>query len=604
MAEIVIPTIGLGLLYIISNQTKTKTQTQPGQQTQTYSAEGFKSMGTNPNYLPNTNTPPQNYPVTNVNELVDTVAQYPNPNIASQKYFNQNNYERLENNGIDVKNQIQNIYSLAGDYKAPSDFKHNNMIPFYGAKMKGQVYNNNLTESILDNMNGTGSQVIKKIEQAPLFKPEDNVQWAYGAPNSSDFYQSRVNPGMKASNVKPFESEYVGPGLDHGYGSKGSNGFNSGMEARDKWLDKTVDELRVVTNPKIEYTLNDHQGPSYSHVQNVGILGKVEKYHPDTYFIQNQDRWLTTTGQEKGQMLRPIEEVHSTMRMNTSCSYMGSAGPTDQVANYAPTNYEPAKRPELAPNDVGHSYAVNTGGYVDKDLLQKSYTNYASKRSLRQPDGFRSGFSGAIGAVIAPIMDIFNPTRREEYVNNIRTYGDATSSVPKDYVYNPKDVTKTTIKETTLFAPNFYINNQTEGGGYETNEQQAIGNQRDSTTCSYIGDAGGYATGWGSMNLQSAYNQYNNEMKEPSLASRTSVGNTQIFNQHMNVNIARIDSDRNNTRQWVPSNMPQLPISKELYGAMRSPIYNSDQQGCTRNCPEILSALKSNPYVHPFTKIQ
>ena len=27
-------------------------------------------------------------------------------------------------------------------------------------------------------MIGSGSQVIKKIEQAPLFKPEENMQWA------------------------------------------------------------------------------------------------------------------------------------------------------------------------------------------------------------------------------------------------------------------------------------------------------------------------------------------------------------------------------------------------------------------------------------------
>ena len=165
------------------------------------------------------------------------------------------------------------------------------MVPFNGGKVKGYTYNADTAETILDNMIGNGSQIQKKIEQAPLFKPEENVQWAFGTPNNSDFYQSRVNPGTKNNNVKPFESEYVGPGLNQGYGSAGSGGFNSGMESRDSWLPKTVDQLRVDTNPKLEYELINHEGPAQSMIKNVGIIGRVEKQHPDTFFINSQDRW-------------------------------------------------------------------------------------------------------------------------------------------------------------------------------------------------------------------------------------------------------------------------------------------------------------------------
>ena len=69
----------------------------------------------------------------------------------------------------------------------------------------------------------------------------------------SDFMQSRVNPAMKMSNVKPFVSENVGPGLNRGYTTLGSGGYNSGMESRDRWIAKSVDELRVKTNPKVTY---------------------------------------------------------------------------------------------------------------------------------------------------------------------------------------------------------------------------------------------------------------------------------------------------------------------------------------------------------------
>ena len=50
-------------------------------------------------------------------------------------------------------------------------FKHNNMVPFNGGKIRGQIYNMNINQTLLDNMSGSGSQMIEKIEQAPLFKP-------------------------------------------------------------------------------------------------------------------------------------------------------------------------------------------------------------------------------------------------------------------------------------------------------------------------------------------------------------------------------------------------------------------------------------------------
>jgi hypothetical protein len=598
--EFAIPLLALGGLYVVSNQEQetptTKTIRDRRRQ------ERFTNMGAKRNYLPNTDKLPQNYPIPNENQITDTVQKYINPNAASDKYFDQNAYENSQNKGVSVGNNIQQVYSLTGDYLAKTDFKHNNMIPFYGAKIKGQVYNNDMAETILDNMIGSGSQVIKKIEQAPLFKPEDNVQWAFGAPNSSDFYQSRVNPGMKNSNVKPFESEYVGPGLDQGYTNKGSGGYNSGMEARNAWLPKTVDELRVATNPKMEYTLENHEGPSYSHVQNVGIIGKVEKYHPDTFFIQNQDRWLTTTGQEKGQMLRPIEEVHSTTRATTTQSYTGVAGPADRVANYVPGAYEDSKRNDLPQCDVGPSHAVNRGDYTDKEQSLKSHTNYSNNRStMRQPDTMRSSFSRAVGAVIAPIMDVFNPTRREEYSNNYRVYGDAGSVVPDGYVLNPRDVTKTTVKETTLYTPNFFVGRQVEGGGYQTNSQTPITNQRDSTNCSYTGSAGGNSGGWGDMSYVAAYAQHNNESKEKLVVSRTNQGNTNIYNEQMNVCISKNDCDRNNTRMWVPTNMPQMPMSKEEYGKIRAPQYYNQCIGCDRISPDILTAFRENPYTHSLT---
>ena len=130
----------------------------------------------------------------------------------------------------------------------------------YGAILRGKIRgsaHSNQAEFLLDNLAGTGSQIIHKKEQAPLFRPEDNIQWAHGTPNNSDFYQSRVNPAMAMNNVKPWEEERVGPGLGQGFTTEGSGGFNSGMESRNSWLPKNVNELRTLTNPKVTYGLKD-----------------------------------------------------------------------------------------------------------------------------------------------------------------------------------------------------------------------------------------------------------------------------------------------------------------------------------------------------------
>ena len=594
--------IALGGMYVIANQPPSnsisaqKSRLEKG--LKTIQQEEFTNMGGR-KVLPNTNTPPQNYPVTNLNELVDTVQNYANPNTATDKYFDQNYYERRENAGKKVGNNIQDIYSLTGNYLDSKEFKHNNMVPFYGGKIKGQVYGVNMAETMLDNMVGSGSQVIKKIEQAPLFKPQENMQWANGTPNMSDFFQSRVNPGMKNSNVKPFDSEYVGPGLDKGYTSNGSNGYNSGMEARDSWLPKTVDELRVATNPKLEYSLDNHQGPSYAKVQNVGILGKVEKYHPDTFFINSQDRWLTTTGQEKGQALRPIQEVHATTRNTTACSYSGVAG-GDKNASYVPSAYTAPKRAELDANDVPASNAANRGPSEDGDAFIRSHTAYENNRStLRQPDTYRSSFRGAMGAVIAPLMDAFRPTRKEEYGPNIRIYGDAGSNVKQNYVVNPGDTPATTIKETTLYSPDSYIGNQASVG-YVLHNQQAIANQRDTTLCGYVGSVGGNgAARQGEVIVDAAYRQINNDKLEATQVSYTPQGNTQIYNQQMNVNIARIDSDRDNPRMWVPnaSTVSQMPAGKAQIGQIRGKQqYDENKIGVDRIDGALLDAFVKNPY--------
>ena len=590
MAELAIPLIALGSMYLISNQDKKK--------------EALTNMTSNPNALPNIPHVPVNYPV--LQPVSDAnVKKYINPNQTTDKFFNPENY--IKNSERQAQELIMppQFVSLSGQEITPEQFKHNNMTPYFGAKIRGATADANLSESIMDNMQGSGSQMFRKKEVAPLFKPQDNVQWAYGAPNQSDFYQSRVNPSLRMSNVKPWEEQVVAPGLNQGFTSSGSGGFNSGMEARDKWLPKNVDELRVLTNPKTTYGLQGHEGPADSYIKNTGFIGKVEKHLPDTYYANTPDRWLTTTGQEKAQKVRSIEVLQDVSRPGTSREYFGSTTlATGGEAGYAPQNYHPSFKTESEQNvTTGPTCGVGSNcPATNADYGREGYKFLPTNRSTTDCNPDETGFiSGTIKAVVAPFLDALRPTRKENVVGNARPYENVTSLVPSGTVYNPADRTKTTnreMQEGKLDNNHLNIQNQTEGA-YLVSKQQAIENNRETTNCSYIAPSSGPANQEGSMNYNAAYNQRNNPNK--TYLNRPNQGGTQIFNQEENIKIDKRDHDRDNNRMWVRGTGPTVAMmsapSVDSIGKFNArQQYDDGKIGCERIQPDILTAFKQNPY--------
>jgi len=602
--ELAIPLVALGGLFIVNSQSKKNNLTSTHQKSKRQTRESFMSMGSKPNYLPNTSVIAQNYPVENIQEVTDNINKYSNPNTETDKYFNQNLYETKEQLGIKEGSNIPEVYSLSGNYLSSEQFKHNNMKPFYGSKMKGDLYHANTAETILDNMAGSSSQTIKKIEQAPLFKPEQNVQFVNGMPNYSEFYMSRVVPGTKNNMVKPFETQNVGPGLNQGYGIEGSNGFNSGMEARDKWLPKTVDELRgVLTNPKQEFSLLGLEGPANNNVKNLGSIGDVVKYRPDGFFINTPDRYLTTVGDEKAGQLLPHQMVNDSNRNQTTCEYSGAASAAHKNASYNSGVSEPVKRQEMVGHDVSIS---NAQGHGPLHLFNNigCYDNPNNSRSINlQADTFRSGFSGAIGSVIAPILDILRPTKKAETCSGVTVYGVPESSVASNYVININDTTKTTNKQTTMYDSNGFINNQ--GFQQYVANQTAINNQRDTT----IG-VDNYNKNIGNANNGQYGHEDYNSYYGATLASNknlvenhTSMGSTNVFNNKINVNITKNDNDCGSfDRNQAPKNIISTGPSQDTYGKINMPQYYDQCIGCNRIEPSILEQFRSNPYVFSLTQ--
>lgn len=591
MAEIAIPMIALGSLYIMSNQNREKEKC----------AESFMNMGKRQvPRLPNTNTPIINYPITTKKSLANNLRRYPSGQAATDKFFQQEVYEKQAEKG---KN-MSKFQSLTGKTVAPKELKHNNMVPFFGSKVTQRTVGLDGNESILDSMRGSGSQIIHKREQAPLFKPQKNMTYANGAPSYTDFLQSRVNPSMRMANVKPWNEVRVGPGLNKGYSSSGTGGFNSGMEARKEWKPKTIEELRTTNNPKMVYngvvlgaTVGKGRGAR-------GIQGKVEKNRPDTFYLNTPDRWFTTGGQEKAQRARSEEVLRAETRPGTTREYFGGGGAAkEHTGPYQDGQYNVPKRPQLDPLTKYPGAANNSGGWsVQKNTNDISDYGKSGIKFLPNSRTLTSGrtemgpVSRGMWAAITPILDALRPTRKENVIGSMRPTGNASTTVSQMPVYNPAERTKTTIREQTENTKYSLQGGHDHGGGYATNVQQPVGTQRDTTTCPYIGNSS--AAGWatGPREYSGDYNAtLNPDREQVSKVDRINQGNNNLFNSNQNITTWKSAGTGINPAEGG-GNFPKKCANTSTFGALSGKHTREKAIDCQRMNGDILSAFKSNPY--------
>ena len=607
--EVVLPGLALGAMYILSNRQDDKKENYTNARSSPEQGQIRHSLPMGGIATGAPVNPAINFPVQTYSDVGQNVASYPAPNAATDRYFRQDKYEKEVEDRKNPSNATL-FKSLSGDMVQKKDIKFNNMVPFFGSNVTQRTTGYSGNESILDSYTGTGSQVIHKKEQAPLFAPQANMNYTNGVPNHTDFIQSRMNPSKKMNNVKPWDEIHVGPGLNKGFANKGSDGFNAGMEARDIWVDKTVDQLRVKTNPKLTFGLANHEGPANSRIKNLGIQGKIEKNRPDTYYINTPDRWFTTGGQEKAQRSRAEEPMPVENRSFTTREYFGAAT-TDQSSSSGgrtEQNYRRSTRPELAPDGkyMGPAHNLN---YADgwKNLEQNygkgGYKSYANSRStVRQAPEF-GVVSGWVKAAVAPIMDIIRPSRKENVIGNLRPNGNVSGAngVAQARVWNPADRTKTTIREQTEKTYDIPQPHYKHDGGYATAKYQPIENQRQTTTCSYIGNGSGTHNGTSNGPVyNAAYNAHLNPNKEKLLTNQINVGCEPLFNSNQNIRIKKFGTTAPSQGM---ANMPKESGNLSTYGEIGGRNIRGSSIECTRNEPNMLSAFNNNPFTKPLNSV-
>lgn len=332
------------------------------------------------------------------------------------------------------------IKSLTGKRISQEDFVHNNMVPYFGSRMRQNV-NENANTNILENYTGIGKLQKNKCE-AKAFGDvtKDNI---FGTPVQTDYYKERIEMPKIRNNYLPFEQERVGPGLGQGFTSDPVGGFQQ-LEAQNYAQEKCVDELRVKDKPKVTY-----EGRVLDGIKEKlpGKVGTLKKNRVETFYEQTPDMYTGYGANITKQVVNPEFDAKLTNRQETTRDYAGTA--YKNTARQTNPSVKPTARQQLDPYGI-RNVLVKAFDKKD-DYGRASVVIYNNERDLTTTKTYQGNLTSLVKSIIAPLEDLIRVTRKEESVDNPRLYGNLGPQMPgKVTVHDSADVAKTTIKETLL----------------------------------------------------------------------------------------------------------------------------------------------------------
>jgi hypothetical protein len=327
------------------------------------------------------------------------------------------------------------------------NFSHNNQVPFFKGSCRQNV-DPFANQSLLENFGGINTFQMEKKPVEPMFKPNKDMSYVNGTPNQTHQILDRFVPSMYRTMEKPTDPINVGPGLNQGYTATPTGGFQQ-FDAQEFVLPKTTDEIRTLNNPKLSFE-GRTSGPAGSVVQNRGLQGVVKHRHPDKFYIQKPDRYLTTTGAYLKPEMPGKFDAKATSRQD-SISYEGVAGP-------AATHVEslrPAVQDSTNVNfttDGMRNANLQTYGEGDKyDYSKASYFAKPNERQTTEDKNIITNLTTTVKALIAPLLDVLRISRKDNVIGNPNKVGYFSRPGPSNpTVYDPNDVARTTLKETNI----------------------------------------------------------------------------------------------------------------------------------------------------------
>jgi len=329
---------------------------------------------------------------------------------------------------------------------AKGDYVHNNMVPFFKGSGTNQNVDPYANVSVLE-MYGVKDDSFKpKKEINPLFAPTENIK---PITNIQDV-QDRMFVSRLQNNVLPFKQEHVGPGLGKEFGSMPSGGFNPlSNEAMYKAgvLPKTVDDLRVKTNPKESYVNRVILGKKIDKRSQLGTVNTNE--NKSTFFAQGPERYLKTTGAFLKATKSSDVLLKDTHRKITK-EYKGN--PHVNKGLEMRSQVRAPLRNALPGFGKGLATLTTVAPAASKfDYGKGTIQVYANERDITSTKTYQGNITTVVKSIIAPIQDMLKRNKKEFYVESAREFGNMSIQIPeKMTVRDPNDVTRTTIKETTI----------------------------------------------------------------------------------------------------------------------------------------------------------
>ena len=311
------------------------------------------------------------------------------------------------------------IKSLSGNDININDFKHGNMQPFIkkGVTQNMEQFGLSKNMGYSSDTKDTRKTEVSRNDFFPTM-PEYNKNVI----DKTKFLASRTNLTQIQNNISPIQTIRVGPGLNKGFTSEGSGGFQQADTVR-YITPKSKEELRPTSNQRSStYTLP--MKPK-NNTEQRGMITPMSKNRTEKAFAQTEDNWFKGQSVLKKESERPEENLKDTSTR------------TDSHINY----YGPLK------NQVDNK----TDDYGKNTIII-----YDNERNLTQKETPVANFSSVIKAMISPVTDAIKITLKEYFVDNPRLNGNATPQSPeKSTVYDPiTHIMKTTVKETTIHEGN------------------------------------------------------------------------------------------------------------------------------------------------------
>lgn len=512
------------------------------------------------------------------------------------------------------------ISPLSGLPMAAGEFTHNNMVPFYRGSLK-QNMSDSGNRHLLDDMTGAGSLDIGKREQAPLFDPHrEPTGNVHGLESVTDFMHNRVLAPTNRAGERPVEPVHVGPGVGMGYTQNPTGGFQQ-FDINEIMRDrKSVDETRVLSNPKITYEGQVLAGKALALQR--GDLGEVRKYRPDTFFLnESGERNFVTAGENTKPMERPSQVLKFQAREETSAELQGPAVAADFSATYT----VPSFRAPLAKQQDGYGYRNADGslyGVRDTDAQNNDFgrAGYQLPTNQRNVTGERGQALNLTVAGGPKALTVYDPNdvarttvRETTGANDWIGIAAPASTATKLTVYDPTDITRVTGRN-TMAEPDRALNVTRAGmpgqGTLSFPDGMRLTTKAQVSANSNYSGVAGPATNPAEQVYDYAYAMRQNPTKEVVASGRrpeAGNGALPLFNGESNMgamSFRRLDADSLNDRDTTSDRVVGPPIGVEAIGIQRPPQPPlTTDVSMDRNIREILDILNDNPYAMPIHKI-